>query len=568
MTQTSRKTVPSPLEAVPFNISNPFVTTLDNGLKVVVFPDKRLPLVSYRLAFLSGDADDPREMAGITSAMASMLSEGTANYSSRELAEKIERLGASLSANSSEDFLVIAGSSLSIYSTEILSLIAEVTFRATFPEAELDLYKRNTIENLKFQRSQPGFLANEQVARILYGEHPYSRISPTAEEVDKLDRGTMAEFYAERLLPNNAILIAVGDIVQDEFMAEVQDLFGGWQSGDADKTAFSNPPSRSGRSLTIVDRPGSAQSNIVLSNLAFERNHPDYFAALVMNQILGAGASSRVFMNLREEKGYTYGAYTRLDAKRHAGDFEATAEVRTQVTGDSLKEFFYELERIRTDRVSDAELMDAKNFLTGVFPIRAETQEGLTNLIVNQQLYNLPDDYLQTYRDNIEAVTPDGVQRVAQKYIRPDEVAIVIVGDAAEVIPQAKTYSDNIEIFDTEGHKMDISSFEPESESDDAVVSGTWELSLDFQGQKVPVTLTLEQSGQRVSGKIDTVLGSGSIEDGSVKGTKLTATAKTDIQGQSVDFSIAGSVKGDAISGTLSAPIIPDTLSFEGKRTS
>jgi hypothetical protein len=317
-----------------------------------------------------------------------------------------------------------------------------------------------------------------------------------------------------------------------------------------------------------VDRPGSAQANIVLSNLAFERNHPDYFAALVMNQILGAGASSRVFMNLREEKGYTYGAYTRLDAKRRAGDFEATAEVRTQVTGDSLKEFFYELERIRDDRVTDAELADAKNFLTGVFPIRAETQEGLTNLIVNQQLYDLPDDYLQTYRSNVEAITAEEVQNVAQKYIRPDEVAIVIVGDAAEVIRQAKSYCDNIEVFDTEGHKMDISSFEQESEAEDAVVSGTWELNLDFQGQTVPVTLILEQSGQRVSGKIETVLGSGSIEDGSVKGKRVTATAKTDIQGQSVDFTIAGAVNGDAISGTLSAPIIPDTLSFEGKRTS
>src|SRR5207253_10336987 len=139
----------------------------------------------------------------------------------------------------------------------------------------------------------------------------------------------------------------------------------------------------------------------VLSNLAIPRNHPDYFPALVMNQVLGAGASSRVFMNLREEKGYTYGAYTRLDTKKLAGDFEATAEVRTAVTGDSLKEFFYELNRIRDERVMEDELNDAKSFLTGVFPIRAETQEGLTNLIVNQHLYGLPEDYLQTYRDNV-----------------------------------------------------------------------------------------------------------------------------------------------------------------------
>src|SRR5215210_2502356 len=157
---------------------------------------------------------------------------------------------------------------------------------------------------------------------------------------------------------------------------------------------------------------------IVIANQAIERTHADYFPTMVMNQVLGAGASSRIFMNLREEKGYTYGAYTRLNAKRLAGDIEATAEVRNDVTGDSLKEFFYELERIRTDKVADDELADAKSFLTGVFPIRAETQEGLTNLIVNQHLYGLPEDYLQTYREKVDAVTIDDVQRVAREFIR------------------------------------------------------------------------------------------------------------------------------------------------------
>ncbi|MBK8304946.1 MAG: insulinase family protein [Chloracidobacterium sp.] len=158
-------------------------------------------------------------------------------------------------------------------------------------------------------------------------------------------------------------------------------------------------------------------------------------------------------MNLREEKGYTYGAYTRLNTRRLAGDIEATAEVRNDVTGASLKEFFYELERIRDEKVGDEELADAKNFLTGVFPLRAETQEGLTNLIVNQHLYGLPEDYLQTYRDNVSAVTADDVQRVAIKYVRPDEMAIVIVGDAGDVLPQAKDYAATVEIFDTEGSR-------------------------------------------------------------------------------------------------------------------
>ena len=568
MTPSTRRTVPLPLDPVPFNIPRPDVATLDNGLKVVILTDRRLPLVSYRLAFLSGDAADPAGNVGITSAMAAMLTEGTANYSSRELAEKIERLGASLSASSSEDFLVVAASSLSIYSSDILQLISEIIFRATFPEAELDLYRRNTIENLKFQRSQPGFLANERVARILYGEHPYATISPSAADVEKLSRSVLADFYTRRLHPNNAVLIAVGDIEKDDLLTAIKENFGGWKPGEVAETAFAEVPVQKGRSLTIVDRPGSAQTNIVVANTAFERNHPDYFAATVMNQVLGAGASSRVFMNLREEKGYTYGAYTRLDPKRLAGDFEATAEVRTQVTGESLHEFFYELERIRTEPVSEQEVTDAKNFLTGVFPIRAETQEGLTNLIVNQELYNLPDDYLQTYRDKIEAVSIEDIQRVAKEYIKPDEFAIVLVGDAGEVLPMARGYADQVNIFDTEGNTMDVSSFEQDPDAEAAAVSGTWKLSLNFQGQQVPVTLTLEQNGEKVSGTIETVLGSGSIDDGAVKGKKVTATARTEIQGESIDFLISGSVDGDTMSGTLSAPIMPDSMAFEGERTS
>ena len=212
MTQAIRKNAPAPLEPLPFNIPQPYSTSLANGLRVVVFVDDRLPLVSYRLAFLSGEANDPADMIGVTSAMASMLTEGTINYSSRELAEKIERLGASITANSSDDFTIVGASALSMYSTEILGLMAEVVFKPTFPEDELSLYQRNTIEHLKFQRSQPNFLANEQTARLLYGEHPYSRLSPSASDVEKISRGSLIEAHGRSFVPNNAILIGVGAI--------------------------------------------------------------------------------------------------------------------------------------------------------------------------------------------------------------------------------------------------------------------------------------------------------------------------------------------------------------------
>jgi len=444
---------PSPLAPTAFEIPRPFKTKLENGLEVVLFENSRLPLVSYRLAFYQGDINDPPGKTGLTSAIASMITEGTENYTSKQLAEKVERLGASLNAHSSDDFTIVSASSLSLYGTEVLDLLAEVTLRPSFPENELDLYRRNTVEHLRFQRSQSSFLAGEQAARLIYGDHPYAVASPQPSDVEALERDTLKAFHAEAYIPNNAILIAVGDISREEFLKEVEEQFGGWQQGSRAANEFPTPPVREKRTITIVDRVGSAQSNIVLGNTAIDRTSADYFPALVMNQVLGAGASSRVFMNLREEKGYTYGAYTRLNTKRLAGDIEATAEVRNEVTGDSLKEFFYELERIRNEDVREDEIADAKSFLTGVFPIRAETQEGLTNLIVNQHLYGLPADYLETYRDKIDAVSIAEVRAAAEKYVRPAEMAIVVVGDEKEILDQVKPFADEVEIYDTEGNK-------------------------------------------------------------------------------------------------------------------
>jgi zinc protease len=566
MTQTFQTSVPEPLEPVAFDLPPAFVTTLANGLRVVIFDDDRIPLCSFRLAFMSGDAGDPAELKGLTTAMTSLVTEGTTEHTSAELAEKIERLGASLSASSSHDFSVVAASALSMYRGEVLELMAETAFAPIFPENELALYRQNTLENLKFQRSQPNFLAGEQTARLLYGKHPYGTVSPSPADIEKITREHLERRRGEVFLPNNAVFIAVGDVQKDQFLMELEDLFGDWEPGDRHVHDDPEFPNRSDRTLTIVDRPGSAQANIVLANPAIRRDDPDYFPVIVMNQILGAGASSRVFMNLREEKGYTYGAYTRLDTKRFGGHFEATAEVRTAVTGASLKEFFYELERIRDEAVLQGELDDAKNFLTGVFPIRAETQEGLTNLILNQELYGLPHDYLQTYRENVDAITAEDVQRVANAYVLPAASAMVIVGDAREILEQAREYCSTVNIMDKNGKEIDPESFSAASNSKPAEAAGKWALSLDFQGQQMPIEMTLMQDGPAITGNISTMLGTGEIKDGSLNGERFTATAVTDIQGESVEIAIAGAITGDSISGTIQTAMLPGELTFTGTR--
>ena len=446
-TETFRRQMPQPLAPRPLNLPESSETRLANGLAVVLIEDKRLPLINFRLAFRSGDANDPAELPGLSDMMSHLLTEGTTTRTSRQIAEEVERLGATLSVGSSSDFTSVAASGLSVYAGEILELVADVTLRATFPESEVTLACENTHQMLIQQRAQPTFLASERMAKVMFGNHPYSRISPTPEMLDALTRQDLASFRESTFIPNNAVLMVVGEFEADSLLARIEQLFTEWKPAAVAKPVFAALPTRNSRNTYVIDRPGSAQSNIVIANHGITRTSADYFPLLLMHTILGANASSRLFMNLREEKGYTYGAYSNLDARRLAGTFRATAEVRTAVTGASLHEFFYELNRIRDEAVSVEEITNAKSYLTGVFPIRIETQDGLIDQLVSIKMFDLPGDFLTTYRDQVNAVTTEEIQRVAQAYVQPDRSALVIVGDAAEIADQVKPYSDQIELL-------------------------------------------------------------------------------------------------------------------------
>ncbi|HKG15198.1 MAG TPA: pitrilysin family protein [Pyrinomonadaceae bacterium] len=443
-----RRQPPAPLPPRALNLPAPTETTLGNGLRVVLVEQERLPLVSFRLAFRTGDAFDPPELPGLADLLSDMLVEGTQTRTSRQIAEHVARFGATLSAGASSDYTTVAASSLSAFAEEVMGLLADVALRPSFPEDELNLVKSNAQQNLIAQRAQPSFLASEAVARVLFGEHPYSVVSPTPESLEALTRERLLSQHRAKFVPNNAVLLIAGDVQRDSILARAEGLFGSWQPGEVEEPRFPAPPVLEGRTVYVVNRPGSAQTNIVVANQGLRRTDPDYFPVLVMHTILGGTASARLFMNLREEKGYTYGAYTQLDARRYAGSFRATAEVRTPVTGASLKEIFYELGRIRDEDVSEKELTDAKSYLTGIFPIRLETQEGLVEQLLQIRMHDLPPDYLETYRERIMRVTREDVRRVANQYVTPGGAAVVLVGDASEVREQAAPYADRVEDFD------------------------------------------------------------------------------------------------------------------------
>jgi zinc protease len=368
-----RRQPPAPLAPRDLKLPKPIEMTLSNGVRLVVVEDRRLPLVNFRLAIGRGTSLDPVELPGLTDMTTGQLTEGTSGVTartSRQIADEVARLGATLSADANSDYLVVAASALKAFENQILDLMADVVLRPSFPDDELELAKRNTIEGLALQRSQPSFLASERTARAIYGEHPYGVVSPTPEAVAALTRENLIEHHRALFVPAGAVLIAIGDVDAEALRETLEVLFGAdaWHASEPREVKFPAAPESGATTLHLVDRKGSQQTNIVIANPCIKRNDRDYFALLLMNTILGANASSRVFMNLREDKGYTYGAYTSLDARREAGSFRASAEVRVDVTGDALREFFYELNRIRDEDVSDEELADAKAYLTGVFP--------------------------------------------------------------------------------------------------------------------------------------------------------------------------------------------------------
>jgi len=553
---------PPPLAPRPITIPTPHETVLSNGLTVVVVEDKRLPLVSYRLALAVGGAYDPPSLPGLTDLLAGLLPEGTESKTSREIADAVARMGASLSAGANSDYTIVAGSALAQFSDHVLELMADVILNPAFPENEVDLARQNTKESLRQQRAQPSFLASEMVARVMFGNHPYSVVAPTPESIDRSTRDEFVKFHRAKFVPNNAVFFVVGDVKFDNVVNRLQALFSGWSRGDKLAPNFPSPPVRTSRKAYLIDRPGSAQSNIVIANSGLVRTSPDYFPMLLMHTVLGATASSRLFMNLREEKGYTYGAYSNLDARRSAGTFRATAEVRSGVTGDSLKEFFYELERIRNDRVSEKEIADAKSYLTGVFPVRLETQEGLIDQLVQIKMLNLPKDYLETYRDNVQAVTIEQIQRVAQAYVKPDQAAIVIVGDGASVLDQIKPYCADIETYTTAG-KLKEAGATPSAD-----ITGSWSIYVDTPlGQSIPATLSIDSTDGILSGKISSDMGNADLGAITLKDNSFQAQTSIEMDGHAVAAEIQARFEGESLTGTLKLRHSPP-LSFHGEKAS
>lgn len=434
----------------PFKFPQVDAYRLPNGLTVQLVEDHRVPFITMSLGFKAGSSLEPAEMLGLAGLTASMLTEGTQSKTSKQIADEVDFIGGALNAAYDYDNSLISGSALSKYSDRLLNVLADVVLRPVFPQAELDLKKTNLIQDLIIKRSEPDFLLEERFAKVTFGNHPYSVIAPTKETVERITRQDLKDFHDRQYLPNNAYLVVVGDFDSSKLKNEIAAKFDEWKSGSATIVKQPEVPVQRGRKIYLVDRPGSVQSSIKLGNISIKKTDPDYFPMVVANQILGGGGNARLFLNIREQKGYTYGAYSAVGARRQPGAFGAEAEVRTDVTAPALEEFLYEISRMRNLKVSDKELADAKAFLAGSFQLGLETQSGLAQRLLEEKLYDLPDNYLETYIDKLLAVSVDDVRRVARKHIDEENLVIAVVGDAKKIKPDLEYFA-AVDVYDTAG---------------------------------------------------------------------------------------------------------------------
>lgn len=427
---------------------------LDNGMTILILEDHRLPQIFIAMDIRGGGGLlDPVEMKGLAGLSASLMREGTATLTSKQIAEQVDLLATSIGASASTTTMSASFnmSGLSDNFDQWFALGMDVFLHPSFPADEWAKLKQRTLLGLRQQRTNPAYLASERFSKLVFGDHPLSMISATPATIDAITPEAMAKWHDERLAPQNTILGVVGDVTAAAILPKFKAAFADWKRTSYSPVQPANAPANPELHVAIVNRPGSVQTNIVLGNVGIERRSPDYFAMNGMNQVLGGGSSARLFNNLREDKGYTYGAYSGFSAGMLPGPWQASSEVRTAVTEGAMREFFNELKRIREEKVPSQELEQKKRTVIASFALSLESPGTLLNFAIQRKDYGLPEDYWDTYPAKISAVTAEDVQRVAQKYLTLNNIQIVAVGDVTKIKPILEKYGE-VSVYDVEGN--------------------------------------------------------------------------------------------------------------------
>jgi predicted Zn-dependent peptidase len=451
--RAQQTTPPPPGPARPLNLPKITERQLPNGLLVILAPLQNVPKVTAQLTVRVGQAAGREKYPGIAQLAATVANEGTETRTSRQIKEELRSIGGSLNLFTDQDATTLFASSLSESSPRLFDLISDVIQHPSYPEAEVKLAKENTIQAIRAGRADPGFLANERFQKAVFGQHPYGFVVPDDKAIAALSRENLKEFAATYYAPNNSFLVVVGDFNTDAIYGQIEKAFGSWKNHAVPTEQIPSVPARERRQIYFINRPGSIQSTIYIGNASFPRKGADYFALRTADTIFGGSFYSRLTRNIREAKGYTYSPFSTSLTKLHSGYTMAGASVRNEVTGVTLVEMFYELDRMRVAPVTDEELAAAKAYSTGNFSVELASQAGLAGRISTVYLYDLPKSFIQDFRSRIEALTPSDIQRVAAKYFDTYRAAVVVVGDYDKVKEQVTPFGD-VTLFDAEGNTI------------------------------------------------------------------------------------------------------------------
>lgn len=440
-------------EVLRVKFAKPVEGKLKNGMALMVLEDHRSPTIQVEIAMPSSSLNDPRELAGIGDATSSLLRLGTKTRTSVQIADTLQELGATLNASVGERYAYFRVSTLSENLDPVLDLLGDVMFNPSFPQDELDKWKNRTLSQLQQIRTQPGFLGQERFLAILYPNDNRSIIAPSPESIGRITRDMLVEYYGREFRPEGGRVAVSGDISPKEISARLDKVLSNWHGTASKPPALSIPGPLGEKKTYLVDRPNSVQTNLYIGNLAIDRTNPDYVAVTVMNRVLGGGPASRLFRNIREDKGYTYGISSAFGASHYVNYFVVSTSVRTEVTGPALEEIFKELRDIRDRPVPAEELDGAKRALVAGFALSTESPATALRNATMIKEYGFPPDYWDSYPEKISAVTADDVQRVARKYIPVDNAQVVAIGDGAK-IREALAKFGPIEEYNVDGHRV------------------------------------------------------------------------------------------------------------------
>lgn len=434
-----REKPPEPDAPRPFKLPAPTRFTLPNGLKVSLVPYGTVPKTLVRLTVQAGNADDPAGQTWMADLTGDFLLEGTKTRSASRIAQDAASMGGEVAVQVRENLTMIGGEVLSEFAPAMVDLVADVARNPTFPEAELARLKMNLERRLSLEKSQSQPMAEEAFRAAMYPGQPYGRLFPAPDALKGYTLANAKAFWSGHFGSDRAALYVVGVFDAKATEAAIRKAFEGW--GKASAPAAPAPKPSPKRTLTVLDRPGASQSTVILGMPVVDPSNPDYVALLVTDALLGGSFGSRITSNIREQKGYTYSPFSQVSVRRQGAYWAELADVTTNVTGASIKEILGEIDRLRAEPPSAAELKGIQNYLAGTFVLRNSSRTGIANQLQFLALHGLPDSYLSGYVSRVHAVTPEEVTRIAKAYIRPEQATLVVVGDRKTIDEQLKPYA-------------------------------------------------------------------------------------------------------------------------------